>query len=118
MFFCSKTYRHYLASFLLGLFCFVLTTQAIHLLTHHHEHEEALCSEACNKNQAHFHEVKHEIEKCALCDFTFSIIELPDIQLFILRNEVPTYSYFLPFYEVCLSTKLCNVFSRGPPNLI
>lgn len=117
MYLIAKTYRHYIASFLLGLFCFVLTTQAVHAFLHQHEHEQELCSETCNKKQAHFHEVKHELDKCALCDFTFSIAELPEIQPFILRNEVSVYAYFLPFYEVCVSAELQHLFSRGPPSV-
>lgn len=112
-----KTYRQVFASFLLGIFCFVLATQAIHTLVHHHEEEHKICNDTCDKNQAHYHEVEHDFKKCSLCDFTFSIAELPHIQSFTLRNEVPKYSYFLPLYETCVSTAFCNAFSRGPPNV-
>jgi hypothetical protein len=117
--FCNfKTYRQHIALCLLGLFSFVLATQAIHVLLHQHEHEQTLCNETCDKKQVHFHELEHELDKCSLCEFTFSIAELPDILPLILRNEVAKYSYFLPFYEVGTSAELHNIFSRGPPDTL
>ncbi len=113
----TKIYRQVFASFLLGIFCFVLATQAIHTLVHHHEEKHKICNDTCDKNQAHFHEVEHDFEKCSLCDFTFSIAELPHIQHFTLRNEAPKYTFLFSYQKIFCSNTINLTLSRGPPNI-
>lgn len=112
-----KIYGRWIASFLLGLFCFVLTTQAVHSLVHQHEHQEKLCSKTCDKNQVHFHEVKHKVAHCNLCDFMFSPAELPVFHAFTLKNETFCYHFITPFYQVYLSAEINQTSLRGPPTV-
>jgi hypothetical protein len=113
-----QTYRHYAALFILGLFSFVLATQAVHSFVHHHDEVAQLCNDTCDDSKTHFHATEKEIKHCTLCEFCFSPVEIPTLYHFELNCPKIQFNYSFSYEKIFQSTTKVHTALRGPPNTL
>ncbi|HHV86128.1 MAG TPA: hypothetical protein GXX42_10025 [Petrimonas sp.] len=98
-----RKFKNIVSLFLL----FVFILPSIVKLEHHHEHFESKA-----KNEKHYH-VFHE--KCAVCDFEFSIFS-SDPENIVLPKEQPVTNYFIVITGWLIILHSLNIrFLRAPP---
>ena len=114
-----KNLKKHIALLMLGVFCFPLLLQPIHVLRHHtqtshctaadHEHS---CTKKLEKNTgAAFHQNSH----CAICEYEFYIYDIA--QTSFVAPALPFINYIYDEYAVAqhYPNQCSQTPSRAPP---
>lgn len=115
--------RKHIAFLLFGIFFFPVIFQSLHIVWHHshgYECEHHHChKESPDKNSALNTQNLSDTENtCLICEFEFSITDVPE--LFIKKKEIPVLTY--TYSEVATQQQYKQIFTdktpRAPPILV
>ncbi|PKQ61892.1 hypothetical protein BZG01_18340 [Labilibaculum manganireducens] len=115
--------RKHIAFILFVIFFFPITFQSVHIVWHHahgYKCEHHLChAESSDKNSHTSTENLSEKENaCPICEYQFSINNLPELS--VIKSEIPVLAY--SYNQVAAVQQYVQVFSnktpRAPPILV
>ena len=115
--------RKHIALLLFGSFFFSIIFQSVHVIRHHsntHKCEHNLCSQTLTNTDFHSNgeNVLEREKTCPICEYQFSINDLPKISFF--NAVIPV--FVCTYNEVTTQQQYKPVFSdktpRAPPVLI
>ena len=115
--------RKHIAFLLFGIFFFPIIFQSIHIVWHHshdYTNEQHLCLIETN-DKDNFNKIENISQKeeiCPICEYQFSLNNLPKISIF--RTIIPKFT--CSYIEIASQKQYKQVFrdksSRAPPILI
>lgn len=115
--------RKHIALLLFGIFFFPILFQSFHIVWHHshgYKCEHNLCSQTITNTCFHSNDknVSEKEKTCPICEYQFSINDLPKISFF--NAVIPVFA--CTYNEVATQQQYKQVFSdktpRAPPVLI
>lgn len=111
-----KKQRINITALFLAILIFVSfgTKEMHHFLIHAHE-EMKICD--AQKGEKHLHDEEYIHHDCSLCDFTFSLFELPAFIIPALDNTITHIETEFSFRSIfCVRTHFFKPL-RGPPHI-
>jgi hypothetical protein len=118
-----KRLRKHIAFILFGIFFFPILFQSIHIVWHHSNsfkcnHHQCYCEIIVKPVTRNTSNISKEEDHCPICEYEFSLNEIP--QIFKFRSFIPILTFV--YNEIAVHQKFQQVFSiktpRAPPVLI
>jgi hypothetical protein len=115
--------RKHIAVFLLGIFCFPIIFQSVHIVWHHshgYKQEYKICDKGTSEKTSYSFakNISQKENICPICEYQFSINDLPKNSVF--RTIIPEIACLLN--EIAVQQQYNQIFSdktpRAPPVVI